>query len=96
MNSSISEPSYLVDVCVDVAVTTGMLKYEEQKALAGICCFSAVTSLLTAGHKAGVVVAAGTGFAPATANKAAKTSDNMMIASRLSVSNTIKGRETEY
>jgi hypothetical protein len=64
--------SYLVCVCVVVVVTIGMCKYEEQNALAGFCCFNAVTSLVTAGHRTGLVVAAGAGFASAIAAKAIK------------------------
>ena len=41
----------------------GMLKYEEQNALAGFCCFNEVTSLVTAGHRAGAGVVAGTPYA---------------------------------
>jgi hypothetical protein len=61
---------------------TGMLRYEEQKALAGFCCFNAVTILFTAGHRATEeeVVAAGTGFAPAKATRANTTSESMMNA----------------
>ena len=71
--------SYFVLVCVNVKVATGMRRNEEQKALAGFCCLSAVTSLVTTGHRAGVV-AAGTGFAPVRANKAARTSESIMGA----------------
>ena len=65
--------------CVNVVVATGIRRNEEQNALAGFCCFSAVTSLVTTGHSAGVV-AAGTGFAPARANKAARTSESIVGA----------------
>jgi len=61
-------------------VTIGILKYEEQKALAGFCCFNAVTILFTAGQRAtaGEVVAAGIGFAPAKANRTRAMSESMM------------------
>jgi hypothetical protein len=55
-----------------------MLKNEEQKALAGVCCDNAVTSLVTAGHRAGEDVAAGAGTAPAVAAKAAKRSESIV------------------
>ena len=63
-------------------VTIGILKYEEQKALAGFCCFNAVTILFTAGHRAtaGDVVAAGNGFAPAKANRSRAMSESMTVA----------------
>jgi hypothetical protein len=72
--------SDLVSVCVDVEVTTGIRRYEEQKALAGFCCFNAVTNLVTTGHRTGLGVGAGTGLASATATKATRTSENMMVA----------------
>jgi hypothetical protein len=60
-----------------------MPRQDEQKALAGFCCFKAVTILFTAGHRAtaGEVVAAGMGFAPAKASRERTMSDSMMNAS---------------
>lgn len=64
---------------VTVLVIIGIRRNEEQKVLAGLCCFNAVTSLFTAGHNiGGVVVAAGIGEAPAIATKAATMSASMM------------------
>jgi hypothetical protein len=74
--------SDLVSVCVDVKVTTGIRRYDEQKALAGFCCFNAVTNLVTTGHNTGLGVAAGTGFASAKATKATRMSENMMFADK--------------
>ena len=71
-------PSDLVSVCVDVVVTIGIRKYDEQKALAGTCCLNAVTSLVTAGQRTGLGVTAGIGFALAIATKAASMRESMM------------------
>lgn len=71
--------SYLVCVCVVVVVTIGMCKYEEQNALAGFCCFNAVTSLVTAGHRTGLIVAAGAGFASAIAARAISRIEIIML-----------------
>jgi hypothetical protein len=69
--------------CVNVVVATGIRRNEKQKALAGFCCFSAVTSLVTTGHRAGVVAAgAGTGFAAVRATKTARTSESMIVAKK--------------
>jgi len=78
MPSSNSTPqSYLVCVCVISVVTIGMCKNDEQKALAGFCCFNAVTSLVTTGQRiAGV--AAGAGTAPAIATKATRISESIV------------------
>ena len=74
--------TYTVSVWTAVVVMVDMLRYEEQKALAGFCCFKAVTTLFIAGHiaTAGEVVTAGIGFAPAKAERAKTTSESMMDA----------------
>ena len=63
-----------------VAVTIGIRRYDEQKALAGVCCLRDVTSLVTIGQRTGLGVTAGMGFASAIATKATRTSGSMIIA----------------
>jgi hypothetical protein len=66
-----------------------MRKYDEQKALAGFCCFNAVTSLATAGHRTGLGVAAGTGFASAKATSTIRTSESIIDSKIERSANTI-------
>lgn len=73
-------PSDLVSVCVDIVLTIGIRKYDEQKALAGFCCFSAVTNLVATGQRAGLGGTAGIWFALAIATKATRMSGSMTIA----------------
>lgn len=86
--------SYLVCVCVVVVVTIGMCKYEEQNALADFCCFNAVTSFVTAGHRTRLIVAAGAGFASAMAAKAIRIIESIVLVNerRLAITNRSRSR----